>query len=496
VSRLSRFAANVRFNAYGQVVQAALPFFFVPFIIGRLGKEAYSLYALIGILTSQLNLLNFGAGPTTVKYLAQFNAAGGRRDEERLLGNSFLFYCATGLLGAALILLSGPLLRDKLLRVPPGLEAVAGFILSCAAAVFLFQSMARMFHAVPQALQRFDVWNGLETATSVFLYVGLGALLFLGRGLRALALWSAAAAAFNLAAYLVVSRRLLPGLRPRPSFDGGMMRKVTGFGGRLLVIQACWSVLNQLDKFVVRGWVSLADLAYYLVAFSLAQKLTLLLSPILPIVLPFSSALHGRGDRGTARRLYLGGTKLAALVIWPVGVLMFFFGPAFLELWLGGAFSERAGWVLRVFVLGTLANIVPAVGSVIAQGFGRVRAPALIALASTFAGVVLWSLLIPSYGMVGAAWSFAAAGGLNALALLAWINGRLLDVPWRRFAASLARPLLLSSGLAAVCFALRNSLKGWIVLGLYGAFAYACFLVLAYFLALDPEEKSRVRELV
>lgn len=490
--RFAHFAANIRFNFYGQMFQAVVPFFFIPFLLRHLGVEAYALYALIAILAGQMNLLSFGAGPATIKYLAGFDAAKDITGAQRLVGTSLAFYGGTGLLGAGILAVAALLFRGGFFHVSADLVPAARFVFLCAAAVFFLQSLARTFQAVPQAMQRFDCWNGVETAAALLLYGGAYILLRQGYWLRALAVWNVVVCAATLGGYAILAGRLRPELRWRPLYDSRMMRRIASMGGFLFLGQVAWSVFFQGDKIVLGRFLPLGEVAYYLIAFSLAQKLLFLLGPVLPALMPFSSALHGRGEFDSARRLYLSGTKITLILTLPAAILAFFFAPKFLELWLGGEYSLRAGWILRFLVLGYFLNSMTAFGNLISLGFGEVKTPTLLLTVLVAAGVLSWGVVIPRYGVLGVSGTFCAVTALYSLSVMAWYNRRVLRVRNLELAAILARPVLLSLPLFAMGVLLRNTALGWWGLGSYGAASYAAYAFLCHRFALTTQERDKL----
>ncbi|MBI3548984.1 MAG: oligosaccharide flippase family protein [Elusimicrobia bacterium] len=493
MSRLARFATGVRFNAYGQVLQAALPFFFIPFALDKLGKEAYGLYALIGVVTAQLNLLSFGAGPATVKFLAEFESAMDRAKVERLVGNSLVFYGLTGAAGAAILVCASPFIGRDLLHVSHALMPAVSFIILCAAGTFAAQSFARTFQSVPQALHRFDLWNGAECAIALLQYAGAFALLAAGFWLRALAAWTFAVTVLGLVAYSLLSRRLLPGISLRPSYDAEMMKKVVGFGGWLFLSQVAWSAFYQADKLVLGHYnASLAELPYYLVSFTLAQKLYLVLNPIMPTLLPFSSAMHGANDREGAKRFFLSGTKLTVLLMLPATILGMLFAPAFLDLWLGGGFGLHAGWPLRLLLAGTFASAVPAFGHAIAQGFGKVRLPSIVFTAAAALGLLLWPFVLPRWGALGAAAVFLLVQGVYSTWLLLWSARSVVGVSLADLARAVGAPLIAAVPLAIVSGWFRNSIHSWIGLAAFGSVSFTAYLAAGYWTVFDSHEREKV----
>ncbi|MBI3300005.1 MAG: lipopolysaccharide biosynthesis protein [Elusimicrobia bacterium] len=492
--RFTRFAAGVRFNVYGQALQAALPFLTTPLIVGGLGPEPYSLLAMVSSLVSQLNLLGFGAAPAAVKYLAELDPERDRARVDKVFGNTFLFYALTGLAGTLLLLSVAPLLSSRTLHLTPGMQIVAGFLFSCGAAAFLLQSLTATFQSVPRALQRFDVVNAGETAASILSQLGACALLTMGFWVRALALWQALIAAAGLAFFVIASRRLLPNARLVPSHDPEVMGRIVRFGGPVFLAQVSWSVLNQLDKVVLGFYVPMDQLVHYFIPFNLAQKLVLVLGPVLAVLLPLSSQLSSSEDLPNARKLMLSGTKISFLLLAPLVILGSCFGPAFLELWLGGNYSEHGGWILRWLILGNFAACLCGFSSFIAQGFGRYKVPAVLAAVLTAAAALSWPVFLPRYGLIAAAGAYCAVQTLNAAGLLWWVSRRLLHLPPGSLVRALSWPLACTVPLFIPAVLLRNTLRSWPELIGFGAAAGLYWAWAAWSWGLDDAERGRLRQ--
>ncbi|PKP57960.1 MAG: hypothetical protein CVT89_03630 [Candidatus Altiarchaeales archaeon HGW-Altiarchaeales-2] len=51
-----------------------------PFIINHLGKDAYGVFAIVGVVIGYASLLDFGIGTTLVKFIAEYNV---KKDYEK-----------------------------------------------------------------------------------------------------------------------------------------------------------------------------------------------------------------------------------------------------------------------------------------------------------------------------------------------------------------------------------------------------------------------------
>ena len=83
---------NVGATWLGLLVHAAVGFFLSPFILHKLGDEAFSLWVLVFALTGYYGLLDLGIRSSIVKYTAKFVATENEDQLARYLSTSFAFY--------------------------------------------------------------------------------------------------------------------------------------------------------------------------------------------------------------------------------------------------------------------------------------------------------------------------------------------------------------------------------------------------------------------
>lgn len=87
---------NVTATWLGLLVHALTGFFLSPFILHRLGDEAFSLWVLVFAFTGYFGLLDLGIRSSIVKYTAKFVAIDDREQLSRYLSTSMAFYTAIG----------------------------------------------------------------------------------------------------------------------------------------------------------------------------------------------------------------------------------------------------------------------------------------------------------------------------------------------------------------------------------------------------------------
>src|SRR2546428_11138628 len=120
-----RLARNVVWNFGGQGWSLVLALGFTPYIVHRLGTDAYGLLITVGIVTDYFWFMNLGLGQATVKYLAEHAAAEDWEQVRRIFWASAIVYVVLGSLAALGIVAAGSFLVDRWLTISPELHAVA-----------------------------------------------------------------------------------------------------------------------------------------------------------------------------------------------------------------------------------------------------------------------------------------------------------------------------------------------------------------------------------
>ena len=332
-----------------------------------------------------VQLLSFGLSfglPSAAAYLVN------RFDRGTLLATSTVFGLVVGI---PLVLATWPLL--------PGYYQHHGPAALFWAKVFLVATPLSVGAAAALGLiwtdganLRWNLWRAAPATLTAILTLGL----YLTSGLT---VWSALAAAFvgacSILALLV--QKALKWRRLRVSL--AVLRSQLSYGGRVVIGSAADTVAGRLDQALMVAMVPSADLGLYAVAVTaagvsgpLASSLGLALFPEL------------RRERSAEAQRRRTGRALLAVLLTSAGVaaVLALAGPWLLAFLFGDGFADAAT-PLRLLLLGQIAN--DATGPLTAHLLAAGR-PGAASRAAAAAGVVTvagLALLVPSFGINGAA---------------------------------------------------------------------------------------------
>lgn len=498
--RLARFLANTLWSLWGLVVLSALSFLLLPLMVRGLGLEGYALYTLMGTFTGYLGLLTLGSGNTVVKFVSERRGRGDADGVRSAAALGLGLHSVGVLAGACVLFAARGWLTDVLLRVTPAARADAAFLVGAAASAAVFASLLQFAVAVNQGLQRFALANVVLVVQSVLVLGGSALLVWLGFGLRSLAVYFVAAHAVLCALALPPAWAALPpaGSAPRagaaPRAEG-LRGEFASFALHTFLAQLAWSATFQWDRLVLGARLPLADLTYYLVPAMLLQKLSSLPSSVMVSLFPMISEMEGRGEADALARVYLRGGQFVLWLVVPGFVLLGLLAPQFLSLWLGGDFSAKGVWPLRMLAVGYFFNMLGALPTTAASGRGRPAYTAGYQAAQAALCLAGWVVFIPRWGLAGAALSFALAQAFASVPFVWLVSRDLFGIGPAQYAADvLARPLAAGAGLLLALWPLRESATGWTSLALLCALGTAAYAA-AGFLFVAPGEREVLRRM-
>lgn len=395
---LTQLGAGAAIQMAGAVFASACGYAATIVVSRRLGYDDLGLYAIgMGAATTLSIISRFGLDTAAVYYGAK-NAGPEGADRRR----AYVFAClrlatALGLVGAAaLAILAGPV-ADYLQL--PGLFPV----LVIAAAMVPALNLLNVAASVLRGIKR----SGLMVLGQFVLFpagIVAGALVapLVQRDVR-LVMASSALAAFVAAAILIVIVvRLVP---PAPSV--GLRLEVLRFGKWFWVGSQSQLLAMWVPVFLLGLYGSSSDVGYFRVAAQSGLILVLPLTAFGTLFAPLATELIHQGDRSHLQEVTRAAARLTFLATAPVALALLL-APTIILF----AFGENVGPAILSFQLFTVAYVaISCFGpfSYLLTMGGFARDDALANVASLLAAVGAGLLLIPSHGLLGAAWAGAAA---------------------------------------------------------------------------------------
>lgn len=495
--RAHKVISNAIYNLIPQVWFLGLTIFTTPFVLHRLGVDAYGILSIVTIVAGYLAFLDLGLNVAVIRFIAAHDAKGETAEIVRVTETAlFVFLVMAAMAAAVLLFLSVSFAR--LLSVPDNLQADAVFALRLGAISFGVNLVMGVFSAVPRALQRFDIVNLFNVVIGTLQIAGTVVLLACGMGLLSVVVWGCVLSVISLVTYIAVAKRLIPTISVRPRFDSKRFRELFRFSGFVMASNFTGVASAHSEKLILGALAPIAQVTYYAVPFNLASRvLTLIPNNMFSVLFPAFAAMGVTDKPETIRDAYMRAFKLIFLAVAPISILMMVFGSDLLRLWIDAEMGSNGGPVLTVLGVAILINAPAWVSVTVGQSLGR---PALVAASQVIhllTLIVFGVILVPRYGAFGAALAWLAGNVVGIPVLVLLVNRYVLAFRTATMLReSLLRPLVAASATLVVAYLLKPIVSGWVTLGVACVIVTGFYLALAYRASLNLEDREILKTFI
>jgi O-antigen/teichoic acid export membrane protein len=478
---------NVAFNVGARGALIVLTVISTPVVLHRLGTAAFGVYILAITVGGLLALLDFGLTPALITLLSRAWHLERLDEVTRLVGTALTLYLAIGVTGAVVFALLVPWAVTDLLHVPVALQAGARTALWLSTAGFAFNMWLAVFNAVPYALQRYDLVAIRIVGLSVLTTAALIVYALLGGVLEGFVGINVAGALVGLLIFYLVSRALLPGVSFRPRFDPDAFRRLARFAAFKFAGTLGGIFTFRFDQFAVGAILGVSAAGLYSIPASASQKLLSLLGELASPFFPRASTL--RGDDVRLRALFFDGSRLLALAATPMLLLLFVLAEPTLRFWIGGtqgvqvaqASAPAFRWLLAALLIQSVA-IIPVI---FCEALGKPEINNSFAVASALIHIPLVLLLVPRFGITGAAMALFFNSATQTVIFIVYASRRLFHVSLKELLVrTFLRPLAAAAVIAALAYLVaRPLIQSRVTLVLALAVLPVAYLAVAFLLS-------------
>ena len=418
---------NVSATWLGLLVQAVVGFFLSPFILHRLGDQAFSIWILVFAVTGYFGLLDFGIRASIVKHTASFVAADDRDQLSRYLSTSLAFYLAVGTF-VLLLTAVGFVYLPSLFRIPVTLLRPARILLLMSGVTIAATFPLSLFAGVLEGLQKFSWLQLSQIGITVLRAMLVVAVLWRGANLLAL---GAVSIFTNFVSYLIFMALALHKLPVRLSLrnvDAKTFRRMAAYGAFAFAILGAEKLRFQSDALVIGALLSSTAITYFSIAGKLVEYSSYAVRSMSQIFTPMSSQFHALGDFERLQKASIAGNRASAFIIFPICVVLVILGKQIIQSWVGASYLASYP-VLLVLIIPRTLYLAQSTSVRILLGMGTHRMLASVLLLEGAANVILSLLLAPRFGILGVACGTAIPLFCTSLFFLPRHLCRILQMP-------------------------------------------------------------------
>lgn len=403
----------------GTVVPLVATFVSTPFTIRFLGSEAYGVLILVGLIPNYLSFADFGMAMASTRFGSQQYGVANRLGEAKVVRSAGLIGLVSSLCIALPLILLAPEIIGRL-GVPSRFQSEAILALRLTSVSLVLTNLSSIFNTPQLSRLRMDLNAIINASARSVLALGTAFVLYLGSGVVGAAAFMLIVSSIGLVAHLIVSSSLLPELKAF-SVDRAFFKPLFKFGAGMLISGIAGLLLVNFEKILLSGLTTVKQLAYYSVAFTLANMATMFSWAMVQSLIPAFSQLLAEDDKSRFGALVDRSARLSIVWLLPTICILMLISQPFFTLWAGAEFGRESSFPFYILLAGILFNVVGYVPYASLLAAGRTDLVAKAHWSELLPYVLVSYLLINYFGIAGA----AAAWSLRAVAdaiLLAWFS--------------------------------------------------------------------------
>jgi O-antigen/teichoic acid export membrane protein len=480
-----RLVTGVVWNALGRGVPLLVALAITPVLVHMLGTDRWGLFTLALAMVGIFGVFDLGLGMALTRAVSEAIGDGRGRDAPAMVGATIWALLGVSAVMGGLAYAFMPVLIGRVLIVPPGLEAEAltAFRVLAAGAPLVVLNAA--LWGVLAAWQRFRAANIVNMPVSVFYYLGPVLALLWWDSLVGVMVALVLVRLVSGLAYAALAWRDVPGLGlARARF--GLLRPLLRQGGWMSLSGALTQLLLYADRFLIGALIGLTAVAFYATPLDLVMRMWILPVAVAQALMPAIASSY-RTAPGRTVLLLRRGTLIVAGLVLPACLVLIALAHWLLWLWLGTAFAEGGGQVLRILGVGIFFSCLAFVPGILLDAIGRPEVTATFSLIQAAVFLPLGAALLLMIGIEGAAIAWAARTATDCA-------GRfLLAARYYPPAAEAGRALLPLLALTGAGLTLMVISPGFVLPVVIGVATLAAALVLGWRVAPGEDRAMLLR---
>lgn len=414
-------------NAVWSLTGQAAPFVFalpaVPLLIHLIGPERFGVLSIIWVAIGYFNLFDLGLGRAVTRFAAERIGAGQPQDVSEILWNGLVVILPLSLIVAVSIVLLAPVVSDYVEADTLGEGEIVASLRWLAVGI-PFVMATTMFKGLLQAAQAFRTISIIQFPLGGVVFLGPVLVAWLGfPSLKYLTVALLVGRAGICIWYVMAAARLFPNLLT-PKFSRQRLGSMLRYSGWIALSNFIGPAMVYFDRLAIAAYFGATAVAYYATPFDVITRTSILSVSIAAVVFPAVAYLGQAANRQISTMLKRVQALIAAFTF-PVYFMVAAFAGDLLTLWINPQFADPGALPAAFFCAGMFANSIARIPHAVLQGRGRADQTALAHLIELPIYFGALFLLLPTYGLAGAAacWGGRAFLDYTILQILA---GRLI----------------------------------------------------------------------
>lgn len=412
---------NTLWNLGGTGLPFLIAAITIPYLIQKIGVEAFGVLTLVWALIGYFSLFDFGLGRALTQQVTTTRSAGLCNLLPSVVKTGLWFTVVTGTVGGIILAILANPLALHWLSVSVPLQSTTATTLLIAAVGIPLTTVTTGLRGILEAYEDFKIVNLLRVVLGVANF-GLPALtvMFIGDSLVWMVESLIAARFVVLFLHFWLVHQKLPAnwFAARVSKENG--RSLLSFGAWMTVSNIISPLMVTADRFVIAAMFGAGMVAYYTVPFEVLIRVLVIPNSLTSALFPRLAIVMTTNPK-EASRLYRRSLLIVTAILLPICLAIALGSHWGLSLWLGPDFADHSWAIVSVMAIGLFITGIANVPFTAIHAAGDARTTAYLHLFELVVYIPVLFFSMKAFGLIGAAiaWNFRVAIDLILLLIFA-----------------------------------------------------------------------------
>lgn len=380
-------------------ILAAFIAFLTRIVLTRnLSLEEYGLFCAVFVFVSFFSFLrNLGLGASLIKYIPEF------RVKERFdLIKSVIIITSSLRIFISLVFAIAFFLLSDFLAIHYFHNPLASQLLKILSVFFLLSALIDITRNLFEAFQKPFWFPFVDFSKNLFVLGFILLFFYFGLGVLSPVLAYLAMVFMLPLIFLPVILRSFKFSKYKLVLSKELVKKFFIFGMPFVFVSISAIVIAQVDTLLLTYFRSLEEVGIYNVVLPFSLLLLQFSSAISVILFPMCSEFWAKGQKERLINAVNFIYRYSFMVVIPLGLLIFYFTPSLLRIFFGEDYLPGSS-AMRILLVGVMLYSIANINQYVIAGIGKPKIVAKIVGLSALFNLLGNLVLIPIYGIIGAA---------------------------------------------------------------------------------------------
>jgi len=397
----TKILRNTSWTIIARLSHICINILLIPFILSHVGTIRYGIWVALFVVVDYFNLLDFGTGAATIKYVADYYTKKNLKKIGQVITLTFIFNCIY-----IPFLITAYLFSDEVLsffNIEPNYLPEAKIIFVGVLANFAISQLAGVLRSTLIGIQRIHI-NNLFEIVYLFLYAsGVFYLLSKGYGLQGIIMMMFCLRCALFVYRLIYVLSVMPSIiKALNKIDLSMCSSFFSYGAKLQIASIAGFFNFQIDKLLIGHYLKMEFVAFYEIGAKLAMMIRHVPSVMMGPLIPASAELAANRDTTRLNELYLRSNFYIILVAAPIAAFFILNSREIVAIWLGELAHPYCALTLRVLSVAFFFQMLTSAVASIGRGLGMIRYEIESSVLNAILNISLSVILIIKFGFLGA----------------------------------------------------------------------------------------------